>query len=41
MRRFVARRLAGSLLVLLGLSVITFVLARVIPSNPAELYIGP
>lgn len=41
MTRFLVRRLAGSALVLLGLSVITFTLARVIPSNPAALYIGP
>ena len=41
MARFLARRLGGSVLVLLGLSVVTFVLARVIPSNPAALYIGP
>jgi peptide/nickel transport system permease protein len=39
--RFLVRRIAGSALVLLGLSVITFVLARVIPSNPAAVYIGP
>jgi peptide/nickel transport system permease protein len=39
--RFLARRLAGSSLVLLGLTVITFVLARVIPSNAAAIYIGP
>ena len=41
MTRFVLRRLAGSALVLLGLSLITFALARVIPSNPAATYIGP
>lgn len=41
MARFLARRLGGSALVLLGLSVVTFLLARVIPSNPAALYIGP
>jgi peptide/nickel transport system permease protein len=41
MVRFLARRLAGSALVLLGLSAITFLLARVIPSNPAAMYIGP
>lgn len=41
MIRFIARRLGGSLLVLLGVSVITFALARVIPSNAAALYIGP
>jgi ABC-type dipeptide/oligopeptide/nickel transport system permease component len=38
---FVIRRLAMSILVLVGLSVITFTLARVIPSDPAALYIGP
>ena len=38
---YVIRRLAMSLLVLVGLSIITFTLARVIPSDPAALYIGP
>ncbi len=38
---FIARRLAGSAAVLLGLSVITFALARLVPSNPAAVYIGP
>ena len=41
MTRFLLRRLAGSAIVLLGLSVITFALARVVPSNPAAVYIGP
>lgn len=41
MIRFIARRLAGSAAVLLGLSVITFALARLVPSNPAAVYIGP
>ncbi len=41
MPRFLLRRLAGSALVLLGVSVITFALARVIPSNAAAMYIGP
>lgn len=41
MTRFLRRRLGTSLIVLFGVSVITFVLARVIPSNPAALYIGP
>ncbi len=41
MTRFIARRLAGSAAVLLGLSVITFALARLVPSNPAAVYIGP
>jgi ABC-type dipeptide/oligopeptide/nickel transport system permease component len=39
--RFLLRRLAGSALVLLGLSVLTFILARVVPSNAAAVYIGP
>ena len=38
---YVIRRVAMSILVLAGLSVITFALARVIPSDPAALYIGP
>jgi len=38
---YIIRRSASSLLVLLGLTVITFFIARVIPSNPAALYIGP
>ncbi|MHB8959663.1 MAG: ABC transporter permease [Candidatus Limnocylindrales bacterium] len=41
MIRFILRRLAGSAAVLLGLSVITFLLARVVPSDPAAVYIGP
>ena len=42
MTRFIARRLAGSIAVLLGLSVITFVArAASFPSNPAAVYIGP
>ena len=38
---FFLRRLGSSLFVLIGVSVITFFLARVVPANPAELYIGP
>jgi len=38
---YILRRLVMSVLVLLGLSVITFTLARVVPSDPAALYIGP
>lgn len=41
MTRFLARRLGGSVIVLLGLSVITFLLARVVPSNAAAVFIGP
>jgi len=38
---FILRRLLTSVLVLIGVSVITFLLARVVPSNAAVLYIGP
>jgi len=38
---FFIRRILTSLLVLVGVSIITFSLARVVPSNPAALYIGP
>jgi peptide/nickel transport system permease protein len=38
---FVIRRLLTSIFVLIGVSIITFFLARVVPSNPAALYIGP
>jgi ABC-type dipeptide/oligopeptide/nickel transport system permease component len=38
---FVLRRLLTSLFVLVGVSVITFFLSRVVPNNAAALYIGP
>jgi len=38
---FFIRRLLTSFLVLIGVSIITFALARIVPSNPAALYIGP
>jgi ABC-type dipeptide/oligopeptide/nickel transport system permease component len=38
---FILRRLLSSLFVLIGVSVITFALARVVPSDAAALYIGP
>ena len=38
---FFIRRITGAILVLLGVSVITFALARVVPSDAAALYIGP
>ena len=41
MTRFLAKRLGGSVIVLLGLSIITFLLARVVPSNAAAVFIGP
>jgi ABC-type dipeptide/oligopeptide/nickel transport system permease component len=43
MRRleFILRRLLTSIFVLIGVSIITFTVARVIPSNAAAMYIGP
>jgi len=39
--RFLLRRLASSAVVLAGVSVITFALARLLPSDPAAIFIGP
>ena len=41
MIRFLLRRLGSSIFVLAGVSVITFALARLIPSDVAAIYIGP
>jgi peptide/nickel transport system permease protein len=38
---FIFRRLLTSLIVLIGVSIMTFIISRVVPSNAAELYIGP
>ena len=38
---YILRRILTSILVLLGVSVITFALARAVPTNAAALYIGP
>jgi peptide/nickel transport system permease protein len=38
---YLTRRLALAVLVLLSVSVITFVISRVVPSNPAALWVGP
>jgi peptide/nickel transport system permease protein len=38
---YVFRRILTLLLVLVGISVITFTLTRIVPSDPAALYIGP
>lgn len=40
MLRFLARRGGGALLVLLGTTLVTFILARVVPANPAVSYLG-
>ncbi|HVA89929.1 MAG TPA: ABC transporter permease [Chloroflexota bacterium] len=39
--RLIVRRLGFLVLVLFGLSIITFVLSHVVPSDPARLYAGP
>ncbi len=38
---FIIRRLLTSFIVLIGVSIMTFFISRVVPSNPAELFIGP
>jgi peptide/nickel transport system permease protein len=38
---FILRRIGTSVFVLIGVTIITFLIARVVPSNPAALYIGP
>jgi peptide/nickel transport system permease protein len=38
---FILRRTFSSIFVLIGVSIITFFLARVVPTNAAALYIGP
>jgi ABC-type dipeptide/oligopeptide/nickel transport system permease component len=40
-RAYLVRRFALLLLVLVGVSVITFLLVRVVPSDPAAIYAGP
>jgi peptide/nickel transport system permease protein len=39
--KFLLQRLAWSLVVLLGLSIIIFVIARVVPGDPARMALGP
>ncbi len=39
--RYIARRLALAVFVLLAVVTLTFIVARVVPSDPAELYVGP
>ncbi len=41
MRAYVLRRVLLGLLVLLGLTVVTFFIARVVPSDPAARWVGP
>lgn len=41
LERYIARRLALAIIVLLAVVTFTFIIARVVPSDPAELYVGP
>ncbi len=38
---YILRRLALAVLVLVGVSIVTFVIARLVPSDPAVLWVGP
>lgn len=38
---YLVRRVALAVLVLIAVSMVTFVIARVVPSDPAALYVGP
>lgn len=38
---YIVRRLALAILVLIGVSVVTFVIARMVPSDPARIWVGP
>lgn len=39
--RYLLRRALTSLIVILGVITITFVVSRIVPSDPASLYAGP
>lgn len=39
--RYIVRRLLMLLFVLIGISIITFIVARVVPADPAASYLGP
>ena len=41
MARYIARRLLLMLVVIFGMSIITFALSRMVPGNPARLLAGP
>jgi peptide/nickel transport system permease protein len=41
MARYIARRLLLMLVVIFGMSIITFSLSRLVPGNPARLLAGP
>lgn len=39
--KYLVRRLASGVVVILGVLLVTFLLSRVVPSDPARLYLGP
>ena len=39
--RFFSKRITHAVIVLLGLSILIFVIARVMPGNPARMALGP
>ena len=41
MIKFILKRLALGVLVILGVVIVTFIMARVVPSNPAAQWVGP
>ena len=41
MSRYLLRRLAQAVVVLIGVIVVTFLVARVVPGDPAVAYAGP
>ncbi|MDI6910937.1 ABC transporter permease [Nocardioides sp.] len=41
MTKFIAKRVFASAVVMLTITVLTFLMARVVPSNPAVIYAGP
>jgi peptide/nickel transport system permease protein len=41
MFEYIARRLARSVVVLLGLSIVIFAIARIVPGDPARIVLGP
>ena len=39
--KYIVKRILHSILVLFGLSILVFVIARVIPGDPARMALGP
>ena len=41
MLRFIGKRLLQAIFVIVGISIIIFVLSRIVPGDPAKLALGP